>query len=177
RRSAFPAPCRPSIPSTRSGHHNRILFRPVFGSGVLTGGRLLGAVVPKVVTAAGARPSRTFRHRRFATVPVPGRTEGFAAQPVEPGGLSAETTSSGSTACAPPSLPAAPGNVPTPTPAITKAAPASASTLGRSESTSHAAAIPTTGTSIENGATIPAGYRLSSAVQIPEPATVPNSTM
>ena len=37
--------------------------------------------------------------------------------------------------------------------------------------------MPTTGTSIENGATVPAGWRASSQVQMPEPTTVPMSTV
>ena len=38
-------------------------------------------------------------------------------------------------------------------------------------------AVPTTGTSIENGATTPAGCRASSQVQMPEPRTVPITTV
>ncbi|GAB3701506.1 hypothetical protein GCM10028815_08580 [Mariniluteicoccus flavus] len=38
-----------------------------------------------------------------------------------------------------------------------------------------AVAMPTTGTSIENGATTPAGWRAISQVQMPEPTMVPST--
>lgn len=44
--------------------------------------------------------------------------------------------------------------------------------LSRSCSPTYAALIPTTGTSIENGATTPAGYRDISQVHRPDPRTV-----
>ena len=63
------------------------------------------------------------------------------------------------------------------TPPTTSAPPASSSSVGRSPKAHQAALIPTTGTSMENGATTPAGCRVSSQTQIPDPTTVPRTTV
>lgn len=49
--------------------------------------------------------------------------------------------------------------------------------LTDSSRSNHAADMPTTGTSIEKGATIPAGCRAISHVHTPEPTTVPMTTV
>jgi hypothetical protein len=49
--------------------------------------------------------------------------------------------------------------------------------LGRSFSTSQATVSPVTGTSIENGATTPAGWQPISQVQMPLPSTVAGRTV
>ncbi len=63
------------------------------------------------------------------------------------------------------------------TPAMTRPAPAAVVAPICSPSSTADALSPTTGTSIENGATTPAGCRAMSQVQTPEPASVPTSTV
>jgi polyisoprenyl-teichoic acid--peptidoglycan teichoic acid transferase len=61
-------------------------------------------------------------------------------------------------------------------PARTTAAPASSAAFGRSPRRTAALSRPNTGTSRLNGATTPAGWRRSSAVQVPKPNSVAPST-
>ncbi|EAQ00823.1 hypothetical protein JNB_11629 [Janibacter sp. HTCC2649] len=58
------------------------------------------------------------------------------------------------------------------TPTTTIAHPSHSTSEGRSPSRSHADVRPVTGTSIENGATVPAGCRAMSQDQMPVPMTV-----
>lgn len=63
------------------------------------------------------------------------------------------------------------------TPPITMTAPIRSATLGTCPSVAHAAVMPVTGTSIENGATRLEGLRFISVAQMPLPTTVPSSTV
>src|SRR5699024_9276980 len=132
------------------------------------------AAAPRPVDRVDHRPGRGFQHCDDGAVAAR-RERVTAAAAGVPAGTSAGPSAGRAAARSPAPSPAF--NPAPRTPMMTRPAPHSSPGETVSPRKTNAALIPTTGTSIENGATTPAGLRDISQDQMPEPRIVAITTV